>query len=104
MVRAPDHPDRPFYTDGAREPVNTEMGELWRAVQAHMHMIVPRNEYETWIKTTTLLALEDGLAIVGTPNIFVREEVQHQYKAQLEATMSQVYNGPITIQVVIGTA
>ena len=103
-VGASDHPDRPFYSDGAREPVNSEVEELWQAVQAHMHMIVPRNEYETWIQTTTLLALEDGLAIVGTPNIFVREEVQHQYKAQLEATMSQVYNGPINIQVVIGTS
>jgi hypothetical protein len=32
-----------------------------------------------WLKPATLLLLEEHLAVVGTPNVFVRDQINQQY-------------------------
>jgi hypothetical protein len=84
------------------EPVSAELAELWECVLAHLRLAVPKADYDTWIAPITLVALEDGLAVVATPNIFVREEVEQRYKALLEAGFSHACGQPIVLQAVIG--
>jgi chromosomal replication initiator protein len=63
---------------------------------------LPRNEFDTWIKPTSLVAIEDGTVIVGTPNIFVRQELEGRYMASITETLSTIMGHPIQVQVVIG--
>ena len=100
----PEDPRRYLLSERQEQPVGAEVPAVWQHVRDQVSRTLPRGDYETWIAPCSLIALEDGLAVVATPNVFVREEVQHRYKAQLEAVMSQVCAGPTNIQVVIGTA
>ena len=84
------------------EPVSSELAELWQGVLAHLRLAVPKADYDTWIAPITLVALEDGLAVVATPNIFVREEVEQHYKTLLEAGFSHACGQPTVLQAVIG--
>lgn len=63
---------------------------------------MPRHEFDTWIKPTSLVAIEDNTAIVGTPNIFVRQELEGRYVAPITNTLATLLGSPIELQVVIG--
>ena len=97
-----DDPRKYLLPDHRGESVQPELADVWHRALNHLRQALPKDAYETWIKPTALLVLEDGLAVVGTPNVFVRQEVEQCYKAHLEAALSQVCERPIVLQTVIG--
>ncbi len=76
--------------------------QIWQAALGDLQVQMPRNEFETWIKPTSLVAVEESLAIVGTPNIFVRQELEGRYVAPITDTLSSIIGYPVQVQVVIG--
>lgn len=84
------------------EPTDHVLAGVWQRVQAHVAAELSKDEYDTWIEPLTLVALEDDLAVVGTPNIFVRCEVERAYKAHLEAALARACGRPVVLQAVIG--
>ena len=76
--------------------------QIWQAALGDLQVQMPRSEFETWIKPTSLVAVEESLAIVGTPNIFVRQELEGRYVAPITETLSSIIGYPIQVQVVIG--
>ena len=84
------------------DPVPLRLAEVWQRVLDHLRPALPPSDYETWIEPCTLLALDDGLAVVATPHIFVRQEIEQSYKAQIEDALSCACSRPIVLQAVIG--
>jgi chromosomal replication initiation ATPase DnaA len=64
------------------------------------HMTVSQNEWRVWLEPTYLFHLNDTCAVVGTPNMFVRDEVANRYQNQLEAALSVVVGRALRIEVV----
>ncbi len=81
-----------------------ELGVKWWQVLDQMAARLPRDEYTTWLASNALLLLNGDTAIIGTANIFVRQEVEQRYSALLADTLSTTYGRPIAVEVVIGTA
>ena len=75
---------------------------IWQAALGDLQVQVPKHEYETWIKPTTLIEIEGDLAVIGTPNIFVRQELEGKYLALLAMVLQNVVGTPIQVQIVIG--
>jgi chromosomal replication initiation ATPase DnaA len=73
-------------------------------VLAQLEAQFDRQTYETWIKSTQLLVLDHAGAVLGTPNVFVRDEVRQHYAAQIAAALSTSYGRAVELDVVIGTA
>jgi chromosomal replication initiation ATPase DnaA len=48
-----------------------------------------------------LLQLDDEQAIVGVPNIFIRDEVAEVYRHQIEAALGILCGRPISMTVII---
>ena len=78
------------------------MTEVWQNVLDQVSRTLPPGDYETWIKPCSLIALEDGLAVVVTPNIFVKQEVEQRYRGVLEEYFSGACGQPTVLQAVIG--
>ena len=76
--------------------------QIWQAALGDLQVQMPRNEFDTWIKPTALIAVEDSLAIVGTPNIFVRQELEGRYISPITDTLTRRLGYPVQVQVVIG--
>ncbi len=76
--------------------------ELWSAVLATLRETCPAPEWTTWLAPTALLELTDTTAVVGTPNVFVRDMVRDQYRALLEATVQACLGQVHSVEVVIG--
>lgn len=77
---------------------------LWPAVLADLQQRLAPGEFETWLKETCLVDLEDDQAIVGTSNIFVREKIEHSYAALIGDALMAVVGRPVAVQVVIEAA
>ena len=76
--------------------------QIWQAALGDLQVQIPRNEFDTWIKQTSLIAVEDQLAIVGATNIFVRQELEGRYVSSITDTLSSILGYPVQVQVVIG--
>ncbi len=75
--------------------------EAWQQVLGKLEREVPRDQFRTWLKPTELLAIDGDEAVVATPNIFVREEVEAHYQALLETALHQVLDRRLGLVVVI---
>ncbi len=87
--------------DGTLQLLNT--CDVWQSVLVKIEEQVPRSEFDTWIKPCVLLDVEAQVAIVGTPNIFVRQEIEGRYLSILRAALEGVVGFMVEPQVVIGS-
>jgi chromosomal replication initiator protein len=78
--------------------------QIWQAALGDLQLQLPRSEFDTWIKETTLIDLEDNQAIVGTSNIFAREKLEGRYVTPIRNTLHAILGYPVQIQVVIGNS
>ena len=75
----------------------------WRAAKAVLQETMPDQDYSTWIAPLMLLHAEDRLVVVGTPNCFVRSEIQHTYAAALQEALEQAWGRAVAVELVIDT-
>ena len=62
---------------------------------------VPHEEFCVWLKHTALLAIVGDEAVVATPNLFVRQEVEAHYRAVLETALHRVFDRRLAVLLVI---
>ncbi len=76
---------------------------LWQAVLTTAQCDVTPMEFATWLEPTVLLEVDEArqTVVVGTPNVFARDAVQHRYLALLTTTLSAQLQQAYTIELVI---
>jgi len=52
---------------------------LWQAVLGEIELSVSRGNFVTWFKNTKLIKYKDGTAVVGVPNIFVKNQLERKF-------------------------
>ncbi len=62
---------------------------------------VPEPDYTTWIAPLVLLQAEDIQVVIGTPNCFVRTEIQTTYAAALQEALEQAWGRRVLVELVI---
>ncbi len=80
-----------------------EPAALWGRVLTTLECQLDQEAYSTWIGVSRLLLIEGDDAVLGTPNVFVRDVVERDYRTQVEAVLHQVYGRPLMLNVVIDT-
>jgi chromosomal replication initiator protein len=81
--------------------VNVNLSQIWQAALGTMQMQTTRQEFDTWLKGTTLLALEGGTATVGTMNPFLKEGLENRYIAPVRRSLGDVLGFPVQVRIVI---
>ena len=82
---------------------NADLTPKWQQALDLLKLQLPPDKYVTWIQSNNLLLVEKQVAIVGAPNVFVRQEVELHYSKQIAAVLSELYGRPLEVEVVIGT-
>lgn len=52
---------------------------LWQAVLGEIELSVSRGNFVTWFKNTQLMRYKDKVAVVGVPNIFVKNQLERKF-------------------------
>jgi chromosomal replication initiator protein len=77
--------------------LKTSDAPIWtRCLQTLRHRI-PESALNTWFSALELLSCEDGEAVIGLPNAFVLEYVEHHYRAVLESSFEAALGHKVTV-------
>ncbi len=75
--------------------------QIWQAALGAIQLQTSRQDYETWLHGTTLLALDGGLATVGTTSTFHKEGLENRFMAPVRRSLGDVVGYPVQVRVVI---
>lgn len=80
-----------------REKYNTSQQEtkLWGQVLDEIKLQVPQPTYDMWFKSTKLLSLSEGTAVVCVANGFAREWLQKRLSQKITDTLERVNGHPV---------
>ncbi|NJN15835.1 MAG: chromosomal replication initiator protein DnaA [Oscillochloris sp.] len=79
--------------------------QIWQAALGTIQLQTSRQEFDTWLKHTNLLALDAGTATVGTLSPFHKEGLENRFLAPMRRSLGDVVGYPVQVRIVIaGTA
>ena len=72
------------------ETVSLDNKTLWENALAEIEVSVSKANFATWFKDTLIVRINDGVAVVGVPNAFVKDWLSNKYsKAILKSLRDQ---------------
>ena len=63
---------------------------IWHSVLTEMEKTLSKPSFETWLKTTKLVALQDDTMIVEVPNEFTRDWLKNHYRKPLTNALEKI--------------
>ncbi len=72
---------------------STSASRTWEAALGRLQLQVNRPSYETWLRETTGLVLEDGVLVVGVPTTFAAEWLERRLRSVIESAVASVAPG-----------
>ena len=72
--------------------------QIWKAALGQLQLQVTRPSYVTWLKDTVGIAHRDGEFVVGTPNTFVAEMLEHRMYALISQAMETVTKDRVEVR------
>ncbi len=55
------------------------MFDVWKNVLAEVEQAIPSEQFSTWFTGSELVSTDDGLVVIGVPNVFKRTQLQAKY-------------------------
>jgi chromosomal replication initiator protein len=62
---------------------------LWQAVLGEIELSVSRGNFVTWFKHTALLRCDGDVAIIGVPNVFIKQQLERKYSDLIKETLAK---------------
>ncbi|MBN1485328.1 MAG: chromosomal replication initiator protein DnaA [Chloroflexia bacterium] len=75
--------------------------QVWQAVLGDLQLRLSRSDYETWLQGTSIVAFEDGLVVIGTPNSFAKQWLERRAGDLIRRTLSNVLGYTVQVRVVV---
>jgi chromosomal replication initiator protein len=77
------------------------LNQIWQAALGTIQMQTSRQEFDTWLRGTSLLSLDAGLATVGTVSTFHKQGLEHRYLNPVRRSLGDVVGYPVQVKIVI---
>ena len=65
------------------------MFDVWKNVLAEVEQAIPHTSFVTFFSGTELVRVEDGVARVGAPNVFIVKQLQQKYHKEVEGALKR---------------
>ncbi|HUV52622.1 MAG TPA: chromosomal replication initiator protein DnaA [Dehalococcoidia bacterium] len=72
--------------------------DIWKAALEELQVKVSPANYQTWLKNTVGLSLNDGCFTVGVPSSFVTEALEKRLNPLIEKTLTGIAGKPLKVQ------
>ena len=77
------------------------LNQIWQAALGTIQMQTSRQEFDTWLRGTSLLSLDAGLATVATVSPFHKQGLEHRFLSPVRRSLGDVVGYPVQVLVVI---
>jgi chromosomal replication initiator protein len=75
--------------------------QVWRAALSDLEGKVSRANFQTWLRSTSLVAVDGDLAVIAAPNNFAVEQLRTKFDREIVSTLSDLINRPVQIDYVV---
>jgi chromosomal replication initiator protein len=72
--------------------------QIWQVALSDLEARVSRANFETWLRNTELLSLDDDCATIGAPNSFAVEQLRSKFAASIQETLALITGRPLAVQ------
>ncbi|MDW7981379.1 MAG: chromosomal replication initiator protein DnaA [Thermomicrobium sp.] len=72
--------------------------QLWQVALGDLAKRVSRANFETWLKHTELVALDDESAVIAAPSTFAAEQLRVKFAPDIQETLSLLLGRPVGVQ------
>ena len=76
--------------------------DVWSAALGELQLQLPRSTYETWLKDTSGVAIEDQSMVVSVPNAFTADWLEKRIFRLVRKTVNKVSPQPLEVKFRIG--
>ena len=80
------------------ETIHAEVAGIWQAVLGEIELTISRGNFVTWFKNTHLLDYTPEKAIIGVPNIFIKQQLERKYTDLLRDVLGKNGVAPAEIR------
>jgi chromosomal replication initiator protein len=84
-----------------RSDTDTRYQQVWQATLGDLQARISRANFETWLRSTTLVGFNNGTATVSVPNTFAAEQLRAKFDREIAGALSTIVNRPVTIEYVV---
>lgn len=67
-----------------------DVKQLWNDALVKIELSITTANFKTWFRETHIVSLEDGTALVGVPNIFVKDWMQDKFQTMILKTLREL--------------
>jgi chromosomal replication initiator protein len=72
--------------------------QVWQAALGELQLQMSRANFEVWLKNTSMVALEDGLAVIGVPNTFAKEWLEKRFMHVIRGALINVLGYTVDVK------
>jgi chromosomal replication initiator protein len=78
--------------------------QVWRAVLGELQVSLSPANFETWMKDTTLVEIDESRFRIAAPNGFARDWLDNRYRTLVSQTLARVVGGSVQVEFVVADA
>src|SRR3712207_5974285 len=96
---------RPAPTDSAGSTDRSmDAKQVWRAALGELQVSLSPANFETWLKDTQLVEVDDNRYRISAPNGFARDWLDNRYRPLISQTLARVVGGSVQVEFVVADA
>lgn len=76
--------------------------QAWQSVLGQLQMEMPRASFDTWVRDTEALSLEDGTLTVSTRNAYACDWLTSRLQSTVQRLLVGILNQSVNVQIVVG--
>ena len=81
-----------------------EAKQVWRAALGELQVSLSPANFETWLKDTQLVDVDDNRYRISAPNGFARDWLDNRYRPLISQTLARVVGGSVQVEFVVADA
>jgi chromosomal replication initiator protein len=78
--------------------------QVWRAALGELQVALSPANYETWLKDTTLVDVDENRFTIAVPNGFARDFLEGRYRPLISQTLARVVGYSVVVEFVVAPA
>ena len=78
--------------------------QVWRAALGELQVSLSPANYETWLKDTALVAVDDNGFRIAVPNGFAKDWLETRYRSLISQTLARIVGYSVQVEFVVGPA
>ncbi len=81
-----------------------DANQVWRAALGELQVSLSPANFETWLKDTELVEIDENRYRISAPNGFARDWLDNRYRPLISQTLARVVGGSVQLEFVVADA